>query len=47
MLEEIGPYCFNKTHIRIIFIPSSVKNIKEGAFYWCRKLHTVDIREDS
>lgn len=46
-LEKIGTFCFYKTKIESIVIPSHVKKLENNIFNLCCSLQKVDFSEDS
>lgn len=40
-LEELGPFCFGRTSLASITLPSKVKTVGEKAFFFCEKLQQV------
>lgn len=44
-ITTIGAYAFNKSNIKSVTIPSTVKEIPEGAFFSCKKLTKVKLAE--
>lgn len=46
-IEHISCYAFAWSLIESITIPQQVKEICDGAFYECKKLHKVEIQNDS
>lgn len=46
-VERIGKFCFNKSNLVFITIPSSVAKISEGAFNNCEKLKFVNFAKNS
>ena len=45
-VEYIGKYCFCQCVIREITLPSTLKEMGESSFDFCRNLRTVWVRKD-
>lgn len=46
-IKKIGSYAFSDSSIEKITIPSQITHIHEGAFYNCREIDKIEIKEDS